>query len=327
MSVAIKSQSSSLSLSFLSENQNLPLLVQAIDKNQDWKNYEDEIRHIVEEQLTITGGILLRGFANINEQSFREFAQSFGHELLTYDYASTPRTEVESGVYTSTEYPAHQIIPLHNEQAYTKQWPMKIWFCCIKASSEGGETPIADSRKIYNRIDPIIRERFASKKLMYVRNYGNGLDLPWQKAFGTEDKQTVEKFCTQNDIDFEWKDDGELRTRELCQAIAKHPHTQEDVWFNQAHLFHVSNLDPSLQETLISIVGKNNLPRNVYYGDGSDIAEDDLNHVRQVLTDCQIQFPWQEGDILMLDNMLSAHGRGTFSGKRKIVVAMAEANS
>ncbi len=327
MSVAIQTQSSAIAVSSLSKDQNLPLLIQPANAGNTWEVCEDDIKLTIKEHLMKTGGVLLRGFSGIDDQSFKSFAKSFGYPLLTYDYASTPRTEVDGGVYTSTEYPSHQIIPLHNEQAYTKQWPMKIWFCCIKASSEGGETPIADSRKVYNTINPNVRERFASKKLMYVRNYGNGLDLPWQKAFGTEDKQIVENFCRQNTIEFEWKEDGELRTREICQAVAQHPHTKENVWFNQAHLFHVSNLDPSLQETLISIVGKNNLPRNVYYGDGSDIEESDLNHIRQVLNECQIKFPWQEGDMLMLDNMLAAHGRSTFSGERKVIVAMAEANS
>ena len=70
----------------------------------------------------------------------------------------------------------------------------------------------------------------------------NGLDLPWEQAFNSEDRQVVERFCRSNRIDLEWKADGELRTRQVCQAVARHPHTGESVWFNQAHLFHVSNL-------------------------------------------------------------------------------------
>ena len=82
-----------------------------------------------------------------------------------------------SGVYTSTEYPAHQHIPLHNEQAYTRDWPMKIWFYCLQPALEGGETPIADSRAIYRDMPQSIRERFVEGGLMYVRNYGNGIDV------------------------------------------------------------------------------------------------------------------------------------------------------
>ncbi len=269
--------------------------------------------------------MLFRGFELLGEAPFQRFAESFGDPLLSYEFGSTPRSQVDKGVYTSTEYPAHQIIPLHNEQSYTLHWPMKIWFHCIQPSDEGGETPIADSRRIYASLDPEIRERFATRRLMYVRNYGNGLDLPWQRAFNTDDPSHVEKFCRQWDIAFEWKADGELRTRQICQAVARHPRSREMVWFNQAHLFHASNMASELRETLLSVVGGEiNLPRNVYYGDGSPIEEEALNHIRAVLDDCTIKFPWHKGDILMLDNMLMAHGRSSFKGNRKVIVAMAE---
>ena len=289
-----------------------------------WRDHAELIRCAVDSDLQATGGILFRDFAFRDANDFEDFARSFGHELLTYDYASTPRTKLNSRVYTSTEYPAHQVIPLHNEQSYSLNWPMKIWFHCIQAAPVGGETPIADSRLVYQRIDPAIRQRFADKRLMYVRNYGNGLDLTWQQAFSTEDRSEVERFCRLSQIDFEWKDDGELRTRQVCQAVAQHPVTGEWVWFNQAHLFHISNLPAALRETLVSIVGEEGVPRNVFYGDGSPIELEALEHVRDVLQRTQISFPWQAGDALMLDNMLVAHGRSTFQGPRKVVVAMAE---
>ncbi len=203
---------------------------------------------------------------------------------------------------------------------------MKIWFHCITPAETEGETPIADSRQVFNKISPTIRERFERKKLKYVRNYGNGLDLPWEKVFGTDNPKEVEKFCLQNQIDFEWKEDGELRTSQICQAVAKHPVTGEMVWFNQAHLFHVSNLEPHIRETLLSVVDEKDLPRNVYYGDGTAIEDSVLDEIRSVLDDCTVKFPWESGDILMLDNMLVAHARSRFTGTRKVIVAMAEPN-
>jgi len=303
----------------------LPLVIEP-KAEVNWRACFTDIKEVIDTQLEKVGGVLLRGFKVSDEKDFQEFAKAFGEELLSYDYASTPRSNVEGKVYTSTEYPAHQVIPLHNEQAYTLSWPMRIWFCSLKVAEEGGETPIADSRQIYNLIDPDIRARFEQKKLMYVRNYGNGLDLPWEKAFNTDSKAQVESFCRENQIEFEWLSDDELRTRQICQATITHPRTGEKVWFNQAHLFHVSNLQPHVRETLISIVGEENLPRNVYYGDGAAIDEKDLDHVRQVMDDCEVKFLWEEGDIMMLDNMLTAHARGTFKGDRKVVVAMAESN-
>ena len=304
--------------------QTLPFIVEAANAGDAWQASQDRIRHAVETELPRAGGILFRGFAFNGEADFEAFARSFGHELLTYDYASTPRTKLNNRVYTSTEYPAHQVIPLHNEQSYSLNWPLKIWFHCMQAAQVGGETPIVDSRLVYQQLDPVIRQRFAEKRLMYVRNYGNNLDLPWQQAFSTEDRSQVERFCRASHIDFQWTDDGELSTRQVCQAVARHPVSGEWVWFNQAHLFHISNLAASVRETLISIVGEQGVPRNVFYGDGSSIELEALEHIREVLQRCQVSFAWQAGDVLMLDNMLVAHGRSTFQGARKVVVAMAE---
>lgn len=252
---------------------------------------------------------------------------SFGDPLLSYEFGSTPRSKVEQGVYTSTEYPAHQWIPLHNEQAYTRQWPMRIWFYCQTAASEGGETPIADSREVYRRLDPAIRQRFINKELMYVRNYGNGLDVPWQQVFNTEDPTEVERYCRSQDIAWSWKEDGELRTHQVCQAIATHPRTGDTVWFNQAHLFHVSALEADVRDALLAVVDEEDLPRHVYYGDGSPIEDDILDEIRAVYDSVTVSFPWQQGDVLMLDNMLTAHGRAPFKGPRRVVVAMAQGHA
>ncbi|WP_053214119.1 TauD/TfdA family dioxygenase [Pseudomonas sp. Q12-87] len=315
--------SSGLSVRPLLVHKTLPLLVEPLDRTRPCLS---ELHGLVEDHLHEAGALLLRGFDVLGEHAFQALVRGFGHELLTYEFGSTPRKAIEPGVYTSTEYPAHQTIPLHNEQSYTLQWPMKIWFHCVQPSVEGGETPIADSRRIFQQLDPALRQRFSDKRLMYVRNYGNGLDLSWEQAFNTEDRAVAEAYCRANRIAFEWKDDGELRTRQICQAVVRHPRTQAWVWFNQAHLFHVSNLAPAIRESLMAVVDDDplDLPRNVYYGDGSELEESALEDIRGVLAENSVYFPWEKGDVLMLDNMLVAHGRASFKGPRQVIVAMAE---
>lgn len=311
----------------LPEQGRLPLLVEAGDDDTSLLDVFEELKALVDEHLLRDGGILFRGFRLEGAEQFRQFAASFGHPLLNYEFGSTPRTNVTQGVYTSTEYPAHQHIPLHNEQAYSRDWPMKIWFYSMIAAKSGGQTPIADSREVYRKVPAHIRERFVSKGLMYVRNFGNGLDVSWEDVFNTEDPQEVEAYCKAHGITCEWKDDGELRTRQVCQAVAEHPVTGDKVWFNQAHLFHISNLPPEVRESLLDIVDEEDLPRNVYYGDGSTIEDEVLDEIRAVLEDCKISFLWQEGDVMMLDNMLAAHARAPFEGPRKVIVAMAQGHS
>lgn len=300
----------------------LPVLINPAAEGASLLEEFPRLRWEIEAQLATVGGVLLRGFDVPSIQAFREFAELFGHPLLSYEFGSTPRTAVGGGVYTATEYPAHQTIPLHNEQAYTRTWPMKAWFYCVTAATEGGETPIADSRAIYRRIPVAIRERFAPG-ILYVRNYGD-FDVPWQKVFNTDRREEVETFCRHAAIQWEWKADGTLRTTQRCQAIEAHPVTGEMVWFNQAHLFHISNLQEEVRESLEELLGIENVPRNTYFADGSPIPDAMLDEVRAVLSAETVSFRWEEGDVLMLDNMLTAHARAPFKGARKVVVAMAD---
>jgi alpha-ketoglutarate-dependent taurine dioxygenase len=156
----------------------------------------------------------------------------------------------------------------------------------------------------------------------YVRNYGTHLDLPWQEVFQTNDRSAVEDYCRGQDIAIEWKPDGTLRTSQTCQAAIAHPITGEMVWFNQAHLFHISNLEPHVRHSLLSELGEEALPRNAYYGDGAPIEDAALGEIRAAYDAEEIVFPWQNGDVLMIDNMLSTHGRRPFSGPRRVIVGM-----
>ena len=305
---------------FFSDAEKLRLLAPAVEGLNlvDWA--ASNSGHL-EQELLRYGAILFRGF-NVNTvDEFEQFMKSLAGELLDYSYRSTPRTQVSGKIYTSTEYPAHQTIPLHNEMSYTRRWPMMLGFFCMQAAEEGGETPIADSRKVYRNIDSSIRERFSRRKVRYVRNYDNSLDLAWQNVFQTANRADVEDFCLEAGIEFEWKSDERLTTSEVCQAVAEHPRTGEMVWFNQAHLFHVSSLESQIRDSLLKSSG-GAPPRNAFYGDGGLIDESDLEEIRAAYAKETVVFPWQKRDILLLDNMLTAHGRRPYRGARKIVVGM-----
>jgi len=312
-------------VSSLSPTTPLPIVISPAEE-RSLAEHREGIVSMVSMYLSTVGGLLFRGFPVESVADFEALVRMISPDLASYEFGSTPRSQIHHQIYTSTEYPPHQHIPLHNEQAYTAEWPMKIWFYCAQAPSEGGYTPIADSRAVYRHIPVRIRERFTQKGVMYVRNYGNGLDVPWTKVFNTTDREVVERFCRASRIAYEWKPDGELRTRQVCQAVAVHPLTRERVWFNQAHLFHVSNLEPAVREALLSVVDEADLPRQAYYGDGTSIEMDVLDEIRDVYRCHAVQFPWQQGDVMMMDNMLVAHGRTPFQGPRKILVAMAEPN-
>jgi alpha-ketoglutarate-dependent taurine dioxygenase len=320
------SKESLVKTGFLSPDGKAPLVFEATIEGVNPASWITHNRQQLEAQLMEHGGLLFRNFDLQGVDGFQGFIKAITEELLEYSYQSTPRSAVGGQIYTSTEYPAAQTIPLHNEMAYAHTWPMKIWFYCLTRAEQGGETPLADSRKVFARIDPKIRERFIEKQVMYVRNYGEGLDLSWSTVFQTTDRLEVEAYCREAGIEFEWRERDHLRTRQVCQAAAVHPRTGEWVWFNQAHLFHISNLEPAVREALSSTYQEEDYPRNAYYGDGSTIESEVLAHIREAYARETIVFPWQEGDVLMLDNMLMAHGRKPFAGTRAVLVGMAQSS-
>lgn len=270
------------------------------------------------------GAVMLRGVGLAGIEGFRALVAATGRSSLTYDFGSTPRSEVGAGVFSSTEYPAAETIPQHNEQSYTTQWPGRVWFYCAIPPADRGATPLADSRRVLSQLDPALRREFCGRGLAYVRNMGTGLDLAWQDVFGTPNRAEIERYCLDHEITWEWIGDEQLRTRQLCQVEIDHPRTGDRLWFNQAHLFHISGLRPSVRETLLAVVDEEDLPRNVYFGDGCAIPDDMLDAVRAAYDSCTLSIPWQQGDVLLLDNMLMTHGREPFTGPRQVVVAMTE---
>ena len=313
-----------VAVSELRSGQPLPLSIEPRIKRLDPVAWIAGRRDWLGSQLAEHGGILLRNFPISGIAEFEELMRAFAGELMEYSYRSTPRHKVQGNVYTSTEYPHYQHIPLHNENSYAAAWPMKIGFFCQQVAAVGGQTPIADSRLVYARIDPEVRERFARKQVMYIRNYGSGIDLPWQTVFQTSERAEVEAYCRAAQIKWEWGEGDRLRTSQVRQAVARHPRTGEMVWFNQAHLFHITNLEKDVREPLLESFGEERLPRQARYGDGAPIEAAELEEVRRAYRETAVDVDWQTGDVLVLNNMLVAHGRRPYSGPRRILAAMGE---
>ena len=257
----------------LRDGQRIPLVVRpALDSLSlvDWAR-QDRAR--IDELLLEHRALLFRGFGVDSVDRFHEFVMATSNgELLEYRDRTTPRTTEGDRVYTATVHPADQRINAHNEGTYWKRWAQKLYFCCLTAPDSGGETPISDVRSVHDRIDPEVREVFAAKGFMLIRNYNDGFGLRWQEVFQTESRDEVESFCRDNEIEFEWKDGDRLRTRQVRPAIRRHPKTKEEVWFNHAAFYHYTTLDPQTGEALIEEFGQDGIPYNTCYGDGSPIS-------------------------------------------------------
>ncbi len=289
----------------------------------DLPGWASENRQEIDRLLLDRGAILFRGFGLASPSEFERVASALTSDLYG-GYGDLPREGESANIYKSTPYPPDRPILFHNESSHLRSWPTRISFFCMVPSEDGGETPLADCREIAARLEPELLEEFARKGLTYIRNF-SGLDVSWRQFFGTEDRAEVERRCRETAMDFEWTDSGEhLRVRQQAAAVRPHPVTGETLFFNQIQLHHPHHLDADVLASLRSMVsGEEDLPRNVTFGDGTPISDDLAERLLQVYWDTCVMFPWERGDVIVLDNMRTAHARMPFKGERRIAVAMA----
>lgn len=274
------------------------------------------------EQLLLYGGLLFRGFRVEDLGEFDRFIERLAARRMPYRYRSTPRTDLGRNILTATEYSPVLEIPLHCENSYQLEWPLIVAFCCVQPATTGGATPLADMRRVSAELGSSFMDEFEVRQVRYIRHYWPHIDVSWQSVFQTDSREDVRRFCASRGIDVSWIDEDTLRTCHVAQGTAYHPSLQERVFFNQAHLFHVSSLGSSMESSFMDTFGRDRLPRHATFGDGAEITADQLLRIRRAFRAAELHFQWRRGDVLVVDNMQLAHGRAPFSGPRSVLVAL-----
>jgi alpha-ketoglutarate-dependent taurine dioxygenase len=298
----------------------LPLVIQPALEGLDFHSWFLRHQELLEKKLIHHGALLFRDFG-LTQETFFAHLRGLPWPMMKYLESSTPRKEVGKNIYTSTEYPPEQSIALHNELSTARTFPLKVWFFCEIEPGERGQTPIADTRAICRRIDPGVLETFREKGWSLIRNYGSGMGISWQDAFKTQDRDQVEAYCRAQDIGFEWHGER-LRTHQQRPALLTHPVSGETSWFNHMAFWHPATLCPETRREMEAQFGVEGLPYHTFYGDGSIIPDEVALHIRDAYLAEKITFDWRKGDLLLIDNILTSHGREPFGGDRKILVAM-----
>ena len=281
---------------------------------------------VLQEKLLEHGALLFRGGKITSAEDFRTVVTALTPDLLAYTGGGSPRSKVEGRIYTSTEYVGTVHIPLHCEMSYTPRIPGRIWFFCLKKSESGGATPLGYLEEIGRRLPAEITERFRDKGVRYTTflNDGAGFGKSWQKTYETDDKDEVSVLLDgEEGVEYEWRADGLFVSR-TRPSYRRHSVTGEELWYNQAVNWHPAHLGMVNFDKLKKVFGDpENFPKMAFFGDGTPIPPEDIMKIDEVSRDCEREFGWEQGDVLLVDNERVAHGRHAFEGERRVLVAMA----
>ena len=300
-----------------------------VDKFVEWANQNSQT---LDDWTHRAGAVLVRGYHIDTPEAFREACSAVRGELRNYVGGDSPRNAVTDRVYTSTEYPSDLEVLLHNELSYAGWSPERVFFGCMQPPSQGGETQLADGREIFRSLRTDLRRRFEDLGVIYHQylwdeHCAEGPGQSWQATFETEDHTEVELYLIDSEMKYEWTAEG-LRTSAWQPGVVQHPLTGDRCWHNQADQWHrdMPSVKDSVGETLDSdgkrTAGIETFGNHVTFGDGSEIPLADLLHIREISRGCEVAFPWQKGDLLILDNVLTMHGRKPCSAERQVIVAM-----
>jgi alpha-ketoglutarate-dependent taurine dioxygenase len=301
----------------------LPLTYKALVPELDLARWYALHADQLEEELAEHGAILFRGFDVRSESCFKDFSGAAIRTQAAYVQGATPRTKLQSGVYTSTEFSAEHEIQLHNELSYVLNPPRKIAFCCLTAAQQGGQTQIVDVNAVYKLLDPAIVQAFEARGgWMLKRNYHQGFGPTVFASFVLDTIEEIRAYCGREQVELNQLSDQHVMTRQVRPAVRHHPETGMPLWMNHVAFWHPDNLTPEVRTRLGEMFQPEDFPYSTYFGDGTPIDSAMLRQISDAYRKAEVQFDWKRGDVLLLDNWRVAHGRKPFSGDRKVIVSM-----
>ena len=301
----------------------LPLLF--AETNGDPRTWLTVHRDSLRAAATEHGALLVRGLG-LNDRAYvAALFKYLATDLVAEREAFAPREVHPEGVYSSTNWPANQQMCMHHELSYTMEFPGLMFFACLTAPVNGGATAVADARALLRALPTELVERFAREGWILARTYNEEIGASVADVFGTDDRATVEAYCRANHIEFQWQADGGLRTQQRRHAVVRHPKTGELCWFNQIGFLSEWTMESEVHEFLVDLYGAEGLPFNTRFGNGDPIGRDVVQVLNDVYDAHTVREPWQDGDLMLVDNIRTAHSREAYDGPRDVLVALADA--
>ncbi|KAK7858200.1 clavaminate synthase-like protein At3g21360 [Quercus suber] len=288
----------------------LSLFTQAIKTE---KTFLDSVLHK-------SGAVLLRGFPVNTASDFNDVVEAFGFEELPYVGGAAPRNKIVGRISTTNDSPPDQKIPFHHEMAQVTTFPSKLFFFCEVEPGSGGETPIVLSHLVYEKVKerhPEFVERLEEHGLLYTRVIGEDDDPSshigrgWKSTFLTKDKSVAEERAANLGMKLEWLEDSLKTVMGPIPAIKFDKTRQRKIWFNS-----MVSAYTGWEDT------RNDPVKAVTFGDGKPLPADIIYDCVNILEEESVAFPWQKGDVLLLDNWAALHARRSFDPPRRILASL-----
>jgi len=280
--------------------------------------HHDTLRALVLEH----GGVLVRGLGLSDPATTEAVFRRLTSGLMPDREPFAPRRSYGGGVYSTTKWPPNQQMCMHHEVSYGLEFPGLLLFACLEAPATGGATALADASAVLRDLPRELVSRFEREGWLLTRSYHEEIGASVEEAFGTDDRAAVERYCRRNAIEFAWRSDGSLHTRQRRGAVLRHPDSGLPCWFNQIAFLNEWTMEPEVHEYLVDMYGADGLPFNTRFGDGDPIDEDVVRTINEVYGAHTVREPWQDGDLLLVDNVRTAHSREPFEGPREVLAAL-----
>jgi alpha-ketoglutarate-dependent taurine dioxygenase len=234
------------------------------------------------------------------------------------------RASLPGGVYSSSAWAPDMPMCMHHELSYARTFPATMLFACQAVAESGGEIELADAAAMAAALPPDLVDGFARDGWWLSRNYHPEAGTSWQDAFGTDDRDAVAAYCAANGIRHQWRDELVLRTWQRRPALLDHPTSGARCWFNQIAFLNEWTMEEAIRDYLVAEFGVEGLPFNTGRGAGQRLDASTVDVLNTTYTRHAVRVRWRPGDLLLVDNVRTAHSRLPFTGHREVVVAMGD---
>jgi alpha-ketoglutarate-dependent taurine dioxygenase len=290
----------------------------------------------IEAALLTFGAVVFRGFPIGGTDDFASAMSRFKPFAAGYAGGTTDRKAIKGQVMEATRTSEEMYILLHQEMSYMEQNPRLVAFYCHVPSPEGGETVICDMRGVLETLPEALQRKFLDEGVAYRRNLrSEAVDdwradpkyrhPSWQYRFDTGNADEVSAQLAERGVSYEWLEDGSLNMWTTLPSTTTHPVTGDVLLFNQLHAQHQHRfLIGDARAELMDAAYGADIPRPYFptFGGGDALTDAEYFAIQDELESRLTRFAWQAGDMMLVENKLTGHGRKPYRGERDIQVML-----